>query len=61
MTDFLVGVGLVLVIEGLLWALAPRFGFRLLELAASTPEQQLRTGGAVAVAVGVFLIWMVRG
>ena len=60
MNDFLVGVGLVLVIEGLLWALAPSLAARLLELAATTPEQQLRTGGAVAVAVGVLLVWMVR-
>ena len=60
MNDFLVGVGLVLVIEGLLWALAPGLAARLLELAATTPEQQLRTGGAVAVAVGVLLVWMVR-
>jgi uncharacterized protein YjeT (DUF2065 family) len=61
MNDLLVGLGLVFVIEGLLWALAPGLGFRLLELAESTPEQRLRTGGAVAVALGVFLIWMVRG
>ena len=60
MNDFLVGVGLVLVIEGLLWALAPGLAARLLELAASTPEQQLRTGGAVAVAFGVLLVWLVR-
>lgn len=58
MNDFLVGVGLVLVIEGLLWALAPRLGLRLLELAAATPEQQLRTGGAIAVAVGVLVVWL---
>lgn len=61
MTDLLVGFGLVFVIEGLLWALAPKLGFKLLELAASASEQQLRTGGALAVAAGVFLIWMVRG
>ncbi len=60
MSDFLVGIGLVLVIEGLLWALAPRLGHRMLEIAASTPEQRLRTGGAVAVAAGVLVIWMVR-
>jgi uncharacterized protein YjeT (DUF2065 family) len=36
-------------------------GFRLLEIAAATSEQKLRTGGAAAVALGVFLIWLVRG
>jgi uncharacterized protein YjeT (DUF2065 family) len=61
MSDFLVGLGLVFVIEGLLWAVAPKLGFRLLELAALTSEQRLRIGGAVAVAIGVLLIWMVRG
>ncbi len=61
MNDFLVGVGLVFVIEGLLWALSPKLGFRLLEIAASTPEQRLRIGGALAVGIGVFLIWIVRG
>lgn len=60
MNDFLVGIGLVLVIEGLLWALAPSLASRLLEIAATTPEQRLRTGGAIAVAAGVFLIWLVR-
>jgi len=61
MNDLLVGIGLVFVIEGLLWALAPSLGFRLLEIASITPEQRLRIGGAVAVAFGVFVVWMVRG
>lgn len=61
MNDLLVGLGLVLVIEGLLWALSPRLGFQLLKIAAETPEQRLRLGGALAVGAGVFLIWMVRG
>lgn len=61
MTDFVVAVGLVLVIEGLLWALAPRLGLKLLAAATQTPEQSLRVGGAVAIAVGVALVWLVRG
>jgi uncharacterized protein YjeT (DUF2065 family) len=61
MSDFFVGIGMVLVIEGLLWAVAPRLGFRLMQAAVNTPEEQLRIGGAIAVAVGVILIWLVRG
>jgi hypothetical protein len=61
MDDLLVGIGLVLVIEGLLWALAPGFAFRLLRAAAETTEQGLRIGGAVAVAIGVLLVWLARG
>jgi hypothetical protein len=61
MNELFIGLGLVFVIEGLLWALAPGLGFRLLKLAASMPENELRTSGAIAVALGVFLIWMIRG
>ncbi|MDA7947607.1 MAG: DUF2065 domain-containing protein [Hyphomicrobiaceae bacterium] len=61
MNDLLVAVGLVLVIEGLLWAVAPRFGRRMLEAASEMPEASLRTAGSVAVAAGVFIVWLVRG
>ena len=61
MDDLAVAIGLVLVIEGLLWALIPRLGRRLLEATAKTPETSLRVAGALAVAAGVFIVWMVRG
>jgi uncharacterized protein len=59
--DLAVALGLVLVIEGAVWGLAPGLGRRLLEVAANTPESKLRLVGAVAVASGVFVIWLVRG
>ncbi len=61
MSDLLVGIGLVLVIEGVLWALAPALGRRMLEVASEMPEPQLRLAGAVAVVAGVAIVWMVRG
>ena len=61
MTDLLAAFGLVLVIEGLLWALAPGFGRRMLEAASEMPESSLRTAGAVAVGAGVLVVWLVRG
>jgi hypothetical protein len=61
MNDLIVGLGLVLVIEGLLWALFPNIAGRLLEFAAQTSELGLRTGGAIAIAIGVLIIWLVRG
>jgi uncharacterized protein YjeT (DUF2065 family) len=61
MSDLIVAAGLVLVIEGLLWATAPQLGLRLLAAAAQTPQQSLRTAGAAAVAIGVALVWLVRG
>lgn len=61
MGDLVVALGLVLVIEGLIWALSPDFGTRLLEAASRLPENTLRTAGAVSVAAGFFLVWLVRG
>ena len=61
MNDLLVGFGLVLVIEGLLWALTPGFGRRMLDVASQMPESSLRTTGAVAVALGVLIVWLIRG
>jgi uncharacterized protein YjeT (DUF2065 family) len=61
MSDLAVGLGLVLVLEGLLWALVPGIARKLLEAATSVPEQTLRLAGASAVALGVWVVWMVRG
>lgn len=61
MSDLAVGLGLMLVVEGLIWALAPTLGVRLLTAAASTPQQALRMAGLVSVAAGVVIVWLVRG
>jgi uncharacterized protein YjeT (DUF2065 family) len=61
MSDLVVALGLVMVIEGLLWAAAPQFGLKLLEAAAHTPEHVLRSAGAVAVAAGCVVVWLMRG
>ncbi len=61
MNDLLVAAGLVLVIEGLLWALAPGFGRRMLDAASQMPDSSLRIAGAGAVAAGVLIVWLVRG
>ena len=61
MSDIFVALGLLLVLEGLLWASAPHLAIRLLAAAAHMPEQALRTAGAAAVAVGVVIVWLVRG
>jgi uncharacterized protein YjeT (DUF2065 family) len=61
MSNLIVALGLVLVIEGTLWALAPGLGRRLLQVAAETPESNLRLAGSAAVALGVLVIWLVHG
>ncbi len=61
MNDLIVGFGLVLVIEGLLWALVPHLAMRILEGASATPESTLRIAGWTAVGLGVGLVWLIRG
>ena len=61
MNDLIVGFGLVLVIEGLLWALVPHLAMHILEGASATPESTLRIAGWTAVGLGVGLVWLIRG
>jgi uncharacterized protein YjeT (DUF2065 family) len=61
MIDLLAAAGLVLVIEGLLWAAAPQLALWLALSAAQLPEARLRRMGAVAVAVGMIIVWLARG
>lgn len=58
---WIVAAGLVLVIEGLLWGLAPGAAIRMLTEAAKMPELKLRMAGLTSVALGVALVWIVRG
>lgn len=61
MNDLVIGLALVLVIEGLLWALSPATALRVLETAAATPEGVLRRLGWLSVAAGAVLVWLMRG
>jgi uncharacterized protein YjeT (DUF2065 family) len=61
MSDLIVGFGLVLVMEGMLWAFAPDMARRLLEIASETAPATLRMSGWIAMAVGLALVWLVRG
>jgi len=61
MQDLIVALGLVLVIEGAIWALFPRYLTAMLEAAHELPEQVLRYTGLVAVLIGVLIVWFIRG
>lgn len=61
MSDFLVALGLVLVIEGVLYGGLPRLAKRLAAEVLSVPEQVLRVAGIAAAVIGVLLVWLVRG
>lgn len=60
MSELVTAFGLVLVIEGLLYALGPRYLKGMLALIDRVPEDVLRVGGIVAVCVGVAVIWLAR-
>lgn len=55
------GLGLVLVIEGLVLALAPDIYERMAQMLKDTPLETRRNWGLVAVALGVVLLWLMRG
>lgn len=61
MSDLLVALGLVLVLEGVLWGCFPGFARELVKVAATTPERVTRLSGLGAVALGFAVIWLIRG
>ncbi|MCC0040234.1 MAG: DUF2065 family protein [Brucellaceae bacterium] len=61
MADLIVAIGLVLVVEGLLYGGFPRMVKRMAAEVIAMPEGALRTGGVIAVALGVLVVWLVRG
>lgn len=56
----LTAVGLVLVFEGLLYAVAPGQVQRMMAVMQQMPEDQLRLVGLGAATVGVILAWAAR-
>ena len=60
MTWILLALGLVLVVEGLVFALAPSRLEDMLALIARMPVETRRLIGLTALAIGVLLIWIAR-
>lgn len=61
MSDFLAALGLVFVIEGLLFAAVPAHAKKAMMSVLETPEASLRLIGLVSAIVGVVMVWLVRG
>lgn len=61
MSEVLTAIGLVLAVEGVLYALAPGGLKRAMAAMQELPEDTLRMGGLAALAAGVFLVWLARG
>ena len=61
MEDFLAALGLVFVIEGLIFAAFPAQAKRAMASVMETPEGSLRLIGIGSAVVGVIVVWLVRG
>jgi uncharacterized protein YjeT (DUF2065 family) len=61
MIDLVTALALVLVLEGLLWAVSPNAMKRAAAMALALANEQLRLGGLVAASLGVLLLWLLRG
>lgn len=61
MADLVVAVGLVLALEGLLYAAFPAGMKQAIRAALDMPDATLRTVGLVAAVAGVTIVWLARG
>ncbi|MEO9779334.1 MAG: DUF2065 domain-containing protein [Sedimentitalea sp.] len=53
----LLALGLVLIVEGLAWVLAPSLIEQMLEMLRNLPESARRQIGALAIVSGLILLW----
>lgn len=60
MSDFLAALGLVFVIEGLVFAAFPGAAKRAVAAMIETPDPGLRTIGLASAVFGLAVLWLVR-
>ena len=60
MEYILLGLGLVLIFEGLVVALLPKRLDDILKMLSEMPIETRRTLGLAAMAAGILLIWLTR-
>jgi uncharacterized protein YjeT (DUF2065 family) len=61
MSDFLAALGLVFVIEGLIFAAFPEAAKRAIASVLETQDKSLRLIGISSAVVGLVVVWLVRG
>jgi uncharacterized protein len=61
MDDFATAIGLVLVIEGALYALFPEGMQRMMTQALELSPSFLRRSGLAVAIVGFCVVWLIRG
>ncbi|KAA0073521.1 DUF2065 domain-containing protein [Tardiphaga sp. P9-11] len=58
--DFLIGIGVLLVFEGILFLAFPGWMRRAMKSALQSPDNILRIAGLVSAVGGLILIWAIR-
>jgi uncharacterized protein YjeT (DUF2065 family) len=61
MGDLFVAIGLVLALEGLLFAAFPGAAKQAMASVLETPDAILRSVGIGSAVIGIVVIWLVRG
>ena len=61
MSDFVVALGLFFAIEGLFLAAFPGGAKRTMASVMELPDGALRVAGVIAAAVGLVIVWLIRG
>ena len=58
MSVVLLALGLVMILEGLVYALAPSLLERMLEMLRQMPAEAVRQVGALIVVAGLICVWL---
>jgi uncharacterized protein YjeT (DUF2065 family) len=58
--DFLIGLGILFVLEGLMFAASPTWMRKAMKSAIQTPDNILRAVGIGSAVAGLILIWFMR-
>tara|TARA_R110002072_G_scaffold3472_5_gene25278 strand:- start:6172 stop:6366 length:195 start_codon:yes stop_codon:yes gene_type:complete len=58
LTLLLLALGLVMILEGLVYALAPSLLERMLQVLSAMPQSAVRQIGALVVVAGLVLVWI---
>ena len=61
MSDFLAALGLVFIIEGLIFAAFPEAAKRAMTSVLETPDVSVRLIGVGSAVVGLIIVWLARG
>lgn len=61
MSDFLAAIGLLFAFEGILFAAFPLTAKQAMATALGMSDSRLRIAGVVSAALGVLIVWLVRG